>query len=227
MNLFTESERQVPEKTSVAIARAIRAAILDGRLAPGEFLRESQLAASLGTSRTPIREALIMLEREGLVQGSPNRGSTVRRYDRGDLEDLYNIRAALEGHSAREAASRIDHQAIEELRESCDRFKAIRSARRVDVAALADENMVFHDIILRAAGSERLARMVGEVTALPSIHKSYAAYTAEHRGIVEQAHREITSALRAGDANAAADLMHAHVIWARDRALEYFDRTSG
>src|SRR5680860_567410 len=129
MSMFTKSERQVPEKTSVAIARAIRAAILDGRLAPGESLRETQLAESLGTSRTPIREALIMLEREGLVQGAPNRGSTVRRFDQDELEDLYNIRAALEGHAARQAAERLDDTAIAALEASCDRFRKLRLSK--------------------------------------------------------------------------------------------------
>jgi DNA-binding GntR family transcriptional regulator len=224
--MFTNAERQVPEKTSVAIARAIRAAILDGRLAPGESLRETQLAESLGTSRTPVREALIMLEREGLVQGAPNRGSTVRRFDQDELEDLYNIRAALEGHAARQAAARVDDAAIAALEESCDRFRKLRRSKNMHVPDLTDENMTFHEIILEAAGSERLATMVHEVTALPSIHKSYKGYTDEHRRTVEEAHRAITAALKARDAEAAAELMHAHVLWARDRALAWFAQSS-
>jgi DNA-binding GntR family transcriptional regulator len=226
MSLFTSSEKRVPEKTSVAIARAIRAAILDGRLAPGEPLRESQLAESLGTSRTPIREALILLEREGLVQGTPNKGSTVRMYDREELEDLYNIRAALEGHAAREAARRVDDEAILLLEDSCDRFRKLRRSKNIRVPDLTNENMVFHDIILRAAGSGRLARMVAEVTALPSIQKAYMSYTDAHRKTVEEAHRAITAALKARDGEAAAELMQAHVLWARDRALAWFSRPS-
>ena len=220
--MFTEAERQLPERTSVVIARTIRAAILDGRLAPGEPLREVQLAGSLGTSRTPIREALILLEREGLVEGAPNRGATVKRYDRAELEELYNIRAALEGHAAREAASRMSHEFIESLEASCDRFHDLRTATEIVPPRLTEENLVFHGIILDAAGSERLERMVGEVTALPSIHKAYMSYSAEHRETVEHAHREIAAALAAHDATAAAELMQAHVLWAKDRALARF-----
>ena len=226
MSLFTSSERQVPEKTSVAIARAIRAAILDGRLPPGEPLRESQLADSLGTSRTPIREALILLEREGLVQGTPNKGSTVKTYDRAELEDLYNIRAALEGHAAREAAPRLDDEAVARLEESCDRFRKLRRSKNIHVPDLTNENLVFHDIILNAAGSERLARMVAEVTALPSIHNAYKSYTDAHRKTVEEAHRAITAALKERNEELAAELMHSHVLWARDRALAWFDSSS-
>lgn len=224
--MFTKSERQSPEKTSVAIARAIRSAILDGRLAPGEALRETQLAEGLGTSRTPVREALILLEREGLVQGAPNRGSTVRRYDREELDDLYKIRAALEGLAAREAAQQMDHDTLAELEESCDRFRKLRTSKSIKVPKLTEENMTFHDVILRAAGSARLAAMVREVTALPSIHNSYTGYTDAHRETVEEAHRAITAALRAHDGEGAAELMQAHVLWARDRALAWFDRRS-
>lgn len=222
--MFTKSERKIPEKTSVAIARAIRAAILDGRLEPGEPLRETQLAESLGTSRTPVREALILLEREGLVQGVPNRGSTVRRYDREELDELYKIRAALEGLAAREAAERMDDETLAALEESCQRFRKLRTSENIKVPKLTEENMTFHEVIHRAAGSARLAAMVREVTALPSIHNSYTGYTDEHRATVEEAHRAITAALRARDGEAAADLMQAHVLWARDRALVWFDR---
>jgi len=220
--MFTDSERRLPEKTSVVIARTLRAAILDGRLAPGEPLREVQLAGSLGTSRTPVREALILLEREGLVEGAPNRGSTVKRYERDELEELYNIRAALEGHAAREAATRMSGDVVEALEASCDRFRRLRTAREVVVPRLTDENLTFHNIILDVAGSERLTRMVNEVTALPSIHTAYMAYSDDHRETVEEAHRGIAAALADGDGVLAAERMQAHVLWAKDRALARF-----
>ncbi|MGE3813540.1 MAG: GntR family transcriptional regulator [Candidatus Nanopelagicales bacterium] len=222
--LFSESERRLPEKTSVVIARTIRAAILDGRLAPGEPLREVQLAGSLGTSRTPVREALILLESEGLVEGAANRGSTVKRYERAELEELYDIRAALEGHAARAAAARMEDGVVEALEASCDRFRRLRTARQIVVPCLTEENLTFHNIILSVAGSDRLTRMVKEVTALPSIHTAYMAYSDEHRETVEEAHRGITAALAAGDALASAERMQAHVLWAKERALARFSQ---
>lgn len=227
VTIFTEADRPLPERTSAVIARTIRGAILDGRLVPGEPLREAQLADSLGTSRTPVREALLLLEHEGLVTGSPNRGATVTRYDRDELVELYSIRAALEGHAARIAATRLTTDAVEALAASCERFRVLRAAVHVDVPVLIEENLTFHGIILNVAGSERLTRMVNEVTALPSLHKSYMSYSDAHRQTVEEVHRAIAAALADRDAEGAASLMQAHVIWARDRALEHFSSKSG
>src|SRR5712691_6146739 len=106
---------------SVAAAELIREAILDGRLQPGERLKEERLARELGISRTPVREALLILQGEGLVEASPNRGATVRTHDADDLDDLYQLRALLEGFATRRAAARVTDEALERLRESCDR----------------------------------------------------------------------------------------------------------
>jgi DNA-binding GntR family transcriptional regulator len=214
----------VVEKTSVVLARTIRAAILDGRLEPYQPLPEVELSRQLGTSRTPIREALLLLEREGLVEAAPNRGSTVKGYEPAELEELYTLRAVLEGHAARAAAARIDDRELERLEESCDRFGKLRTSAE-NLSELADENLRFHDVILRAADSSRLTRMVREVTAVPPIYRSYMAYSDEHRKTVESAHRGITEALRARDAEGAAELMQAHVIWARDLAMKHFPQT--
>src|SRR5579864_4506652 len=89
---------------SAAATELIREAILDGRLEPGARLKEEELARELGISRTPVREALLVLQAEGLIVAEPNRGASVRRHDAEDLHDLYQLRALLEGHAARRAA---------------------------------------------------------------------------------------------------------------------------
>ena len=96
-------------------------AILEGELKPGERLRAEALAQRFGTSRTPIREALLQLEAQGLVEVEPNRGAVVRTFDRDDLRDLYEVRALLEPHAAARAAHA--HHArddIERLDALCD-----------------------------------------------------------------------------------------------------------
>lgn len=223
--MFSPSERQVVEKTSMALVRTIRAAILDGRLQPNQPLPEVELAQQLGTSRTPIREALLLLEREGLVEAVPNRGATVKMYDPQELEELYNLRAVLEGHAARLAATRVTERDVRRLDESVERFGKLRITNEV-LPELVDENFTFHDVILQAAGSERLSRMVREVTAVPLIYKSYMAYSEEHRSKVEDDHRAIADALKQGDATRAAELMQSHVLWARDLALAHFPETT-
>jgi DNA-binding GntR family transcriptional regulator len=225
MSIFSPEERQVSERTSVVLARTIRAAILDGRLEPYQALPEVELSRQLGTSRTPIREALLLLEREGLVEGVPNRGSTVKGYEPHELNELYTLRAVLEGHAARTAAGRIEKRDLVRLTESCERFGKLRTSGE-NLTQLADENFTFHELILRAANIDKLTRMVREVTAVPPIYRSYMAYSDDNRKTVERAHRAIVKALAQGDGERAAEQMQAHVIWARDLAMKHFPPSS-
>ena len=154
---------------SVAATELIREAIIDGRLEPGRRLKEEELARELGISRTPIREALLMLQAEGLVDAIPNRGAMVRVHNAEDLEDLYQLRALLEGYAARRAGTRITDEQLDELRASCDRFDALDS--ETELRELVRENMVFHSTILDIAGSARLAGMVRRVIELPLVYQ--------------------------------------------------------
>jgi DNA-binding GntR family transcriptional regulator len=199
---------------STAAAELIRAAIVDGRLEPGRRLKEEELARELGISRTPVREALRVLQTEGLLDGSPNRGAAVRSYDADDLDDLYQLRAVLEGFAARKAAERIGADALNVLQCSCERFVALRA--KEDVDELVRENVRFHDTILEAAGSERLAEMVRKVVQLPLVYRSYHWYSAEQKLISEHYHRQLTAALAARAAERAELLMKEHVLEARD-----------
>jgi DNA-binding GntR family transcriptional regulator len=220
MSVFPASDRVVAEKTSTAVARVIRAAILDGRLAPDQPLREIELARQLGTSRTPIREALLLLEKEGLVAAAPHRGSTVKRYDARDLSELYGLRAVLEGYAAREAAVLITDSEVGRLEASCDRYAKLRDSARL-LPQLVEENFRFHEVILDAAASSRLADMVHQLTAVPIVYKSYIKYSEENRRGAEAQHRAIAEALKARDGDRAADLMERHVLWARDLAIAH------
>src|SRR6187431_2890956 len=94
-------------------------AILEGDLKPGERLRAEALAQRYGTSRTPVREALLQLEAQGLVEVEPNRGAVVRPFDRADLLDLYEVRALLEPAAAARAARRIGPDDIGRLEQLC------------------------------------------------------------------------------------------------------------
>src|SRR3954464_7514575 len=118
----------------------IREAILDGELAAGERLKEDELARRLDVSRTPVREALRRLEAEGLVVVEPQRGATVRSYAPEELDDMYRLRAVLEGYAARRAAERISEADLDELRKSCDRFSRLAARKRVTPRELAREN---------------------------------------------------------------------------------------
>jgi DNA-binding GntR family transcriptional regulator len=204
---------QLVRNASVAATEVIRQAILDGRLEPGSRLKEEELARELGISRTPVREALLLLQAEGLVDATPNRGATVRSHDADDLRDLYQLRALLEGYAARLAAARISAEEVGELWASCERFDELAET---DIRALVRENFFFHNAVLQCAGSARLSSMVRKVIETPLVYKSYIWYTPDQRRISGHYHRQITRALDAHDAERAELLMKEHVFEARD-----------
>jgi DNA-binding GntR family transcriptional regulator len=210
-----EHDREpLTRNASTVAADVIRAAIVDGRLEPGRRLKEEELARELGISRTPVREALLVLQTEGLLDSAPNRGATVRAYEAEDLDDLYQLRAVLEGFAARRAATRVSRDDVARLAESCKRFEELRAGD--DLTELVRENVRFHDIILEAAGSPRLARLVRGVVQLPLVYRSFYWYSPEQKLISEHYHRQLTTALAARDAERAEIVMKEHVLEARD-----------
>jgi DNA-binding GntR family transcriptional regulator len=211
---------------SALAAAVIREAIVDGRLTPGMRLKEEGLAAELGISRTPIREALLLLQAEGLVEAIPNRGAFVRSYEPADLWDMYDLRAVLEGHAARRAAERISAEQLDELRESCARFDTlVERAIPPDlesVQELVRENLLFHETVLAAAANKRLTGMVRQVVAAPLVYKSYIWYSPDQARASAYAHRQLTHAFEQHDAERAELLMREHVYEARDVLAAHF-----
>ena len=206
------------ERAGNLIAHEIRRAILEGRLEPGDVLREEQLARELGTSRTPVREALIELRNEGLVEARATRRAVVRAYDAAELLDIYRLRAALEGHAARLAAERATPEAVRNLDASLRRFHDL-AGQEGAIGELVTENLAFHAVIADATGVPRLQKMIDQVMIIPKRYRAYAAYTLEHRSTVERDHGAIADAIRAHDADAAAALMEQHVRWTGDIAV--------
>ena len=191
---------------------ALRAAILDGLIAPGERLRAEALAARFGTSRTPIREALLMLEREGMVLVEPNRGAVVRPFDPADLIDLYEVRALIEPHAALRAAGRISEPALQRLGELC------RLAERhgATVPEQIELNEEFHALVVAAAESPRLESALRGVAGIPRAFRS--AFWADARQRQESlfCHRELVRALEVRQGDLAEAVMRMHILGAKD-----------
>jgi DNA-binding GntR family transcriptional regulator len=209
-----DGQAPLARNASVAATELIRAAIMDGRLEPGHRLKEEELARELGISRTPVREALLFLQAEGLVESAPNRGATVRSYEPEEIEDMYDLRALLEGHAARRSAMRISQAEVRRLHESNERFALLEVGD--DVTELIAENLVFHNAILEAAGSERLGQMVRKVIELPLVYKSFYWYSPEQKHMSGHYHEQLAIALEARDAERAELVMKEHVFEARD-----------
>ncbi len=216
-NVLVEGGPPLSRSASAAAGDVIREAIIDGRLVPGQRLKEEELARELGMSRTPVREALLLLQSEGLIESIPRRGATVRSYAVNDLDDMYQLRAVLEGYAARRAATRISRDDVARLEESCARFDRLRADD--DLRDLVKENLFFHNVILEAAGSGRLGPLVRNVIEVPLVYKSFYWYSPEQKLISEHYHKQLTRALGAGDAKRAEMIMTEHVLEARDFLL--------
>jgi DNA-binding GntR family transcriptional regulator len=203
---------------------ALRAGILDGRHGSGARLGEIEVAADLGLSRTPVREALRRLGSEGLVELLPNRGARVRTWTAQDLEETYELRAVLEGLGARRAAGRADAAVLAELDELATRMTTVDPSLGHrppgDFAELAALNGRFHALIVRTAGSAQLAATLDGLVQLPLVMRTYRRYTPAALARSHSHHREIVDALRAGDGAWAESVMRSHVLAARSVLLD-------
>jgi DNA-binding GntR family transcriptional regulator len=183
-------------------------AILEGALKPGERLRAEALAQRYGTSRTPVREALLQLEAQGLVQLEPNRGAVVKTFDAGDLLDLYEVRALLEPAAAARAALRIGDDDIARLEALCE------EADGASVEQLIAGNEAFHRIIGEAAGSPRLSVAMRAVAGIPRAFRAAFWRSEEQRAESLLCHRRLVTAFRTRDAALAEAVMRMHILGA-------------
>ncbi|WP_447003511.1 GntR family transcriptional regulator [Saccharothrix isguenensis] len=190
-------------------ADRIREAILAGVFPPGSPVREVELAASLDVSRGSVREGLAVLEREGLVRSAWHRGTKVIDLTVQDAEEVYSVRAALEGLAGRGAIGRVDLDALGRLVDTMARRLAV-GAPSTELLALDIE---FHDAIYEAAGNRRLldawhaVRSQVHLFQLTRIRLGYPDY----RAVVVDEHRSIVRLLEAGDADAVAHHASEHV----------------
>jgi DNA-binding GntR family transcriptional regulator len=146
-----------PLALSLWIADIVRERIR-GELAPGARLVESDIATEFGISRSPIREALRLLERDGLVELIPHKGAVVTPIDVRDVEDIYAARMAVEGLAARYTAERMTEEGLAELQAAFERVAA--AARRNDLDAYLAESSRFFAIEWRIAANRWLTRMI-------------------------------------------------------------------
>lgn len=218
--------RRLAEVRGVSLAdqarEAIRAAILDGRIKPEERVTIEHIAAELGISRTPVREALKALEVDGLVRLLPHRGAVVERFARDELDHRYCIRAMLEGYAA-ELACRADPLGIADLLDAnCNRLAALVASADVadpqQVQPLGELNVQFHAIIREASRSPTLIRLL-ETLRNPLAFTLYYWSAPERQHASIEAHRQIAAAFRTRKPALARRLVERHLLDARDHLM--------
>jgi DNA-binding GntR family transcriptional regulator len=188
------------------VAALIRELIITGELAPGEQLRQRDLAQRFAVSQTPVREAMRRLESEGLLTCDTHRGFTVAAPDDGRIEENFQIRAALESLGASLAARRIDTSGLARLHDLNDKMRVLAE----DDPAYAELNREFHFTVYSCAGSPLLLSLMRLLWASlhggPRVARTHAESARQHA--------EILAALAAGDAAAASARTYEHIMGA-------------
>lgn len=191
------------------VYRYLRDAIVKGELKPGERLVEQVIAEELGLSKTPVREAITRLEREGLVTTLPQRRSEVRRLSEKDVEDLMELRALLEAFAAKKAAERCDEESLAEL-EGC--LAAMEEALADgDLERYKSEDLAFHELILEKAGSQLLAQVLARIRNQISLVMSTSVQVPGRPQASLAEHRAILQAIQARCGEETEDLTRAHL----------------
>jgi DNA-binding GntR family transcriptional regulator len=194
----------------------LRESILRGDRAPGDVLAETEIAARLGVSRGPVREALAVLEREGLVVSPPNRRARVVELGLRDIEEIYSMRRSLEQLAAQRAVRNITDGDLSGMRATLRDMAAAFDRR--DLVELSLLDVAFHDHIYVASKHRRLQRAWADLRSqvvLFLVHRNTNALTS--REVVVGEHGAIVDALANGDADRLTRLIEDHLLGAYER----------
>jgi DNA-binding GntR family transcriptional regulator len=201
-----------------SVYNTLRGAIVDGQLDPGDSLIEWHVARQFGTSRTPVREALLRLEAEGLAFRVPRRGLVVRHVSEHEVLEVYAVRLELEGLAAREAAREALPSDIAHLRWVNQRLgEAIKSGDAAGVPALTNE---FHQSLASAAHNNMLRRFIMQAQDWTRRVGTPTVALPGRRGRAVREHERIIDAIAARDAEMAETLAREHIATGREFQLE-------
>ena len=200
------------------VAEALREAIKEGLLAPGQRLMEIQLAEELGVSRTPVREAVRKLELEGYVVMMPRRGTYVANLSIRDVNDVFEIRTALDSLACGLAAERITEDELERLQRLLVMIG--EHIEKGDMEKIVETDTRFHDLLYQAS---RNTRLVGIISNLREQLTRFRAASMSFPGRLKETleeHKELVDAIAQGDVQAAKHAAEAHMEKAEQTLLE-------
>jgi DNA-binding GntR family transcriptional regulator len=204
----------------------LRQAILEGALAPGDRLVEADLAAQLGVSRAPVRDALRMLEHDGLVTANGRRGRFVTVLSARDAWEVYTLREALEAMAVGIVATSCPPEVLEQAEGIVEEMHV--ASRRGDRATLSRLDVSFHRLICETADHERLLRTWDSMSTLISL-LSLQVIGAQYDDLeaVPARHRRLIDVIRAGDVEAATKAIKGHIESVAQSVVARLDATQG
>ncbi len=203
------------------VAARVRAAIVAGELGPGEHLRELDLASRFEVSRSPVRDALVQLDHEGLVRLRRHRGAVVVGLAVEDIDELHSLRLSLERLAIGLAAARARPEDLAELRRTADRIRDAAGAE--PAAVVAERDVAFHDRLYAVAGHGRLQACWAMIR--PQIYRFLVSrnfVNDDYRAIAASEHHELCDAIAAGDVDASVAMIDRHLEGAYRRLRQEY-----
>jgi DNA-binding GntR family transcriptional regulator len=192
------------ENAKERVYRALKSDIVSGVLDMGAMLNEGRLAAKYGVSKAPVREALVHLRQEGLVEALPRVGYLTSRLTMKDVDEIFELRAIVEGAAAEKAARVITDETLEKLEQPCSSFQP---GDRQSYLRFMSDNFVFHFTIAQATGNSRLAEVVARQLEQMQRLAVLRLDLDENSEALADEHRQIVVALRQRDPQLARTLM--------------------
>lgn len=231
---MTARSRRTEDLTAQAY-RTLRQMIVDGRMSPQQRLSHRTLSKDLGIGRSPVRDALLQLEAEGLIEHRPSSGIYLREITPQELEQIYELRLVNEPFAAERAAKFADAGDIARIRRVCDDLAAIakKSDPRKWFASVEHRrefcrlDMQFHGAVLDASGNALLAKLLSNAQILATTFAWDLGHGGPEwfAGIVAETfkwHRAVFEAIRSHDPKAARKAMEGHVRWAKSEIPEQY-----
>lgn len=201
---------------------SLKQAIIRGNMSPGEWLVESHIADTLGISRTPVREAIHKLEREGLIERQPRGGFTVLGLTRDDIEETFGIRAVLEGYAARLAAIKHHEKELAPLEKKIEEFEKYLVQKQQ--AELTRINTEFHDLLYALSKSPKLVHMINGLRDQIFRFRQMILKESKMAKISNEDHKQMLAFIRKRDADGVEALVRGHIIRGQEMVLEAYDR---
>jgi len=209
------------QKQSVPLSRQayneIKEAIIQYALKPGDPLIEEQIAKNFNFSRTPVREALKMLQNEGLVKIIPNKGAFVTEITKSDIEEIFVLREVLECTALKLAVQRVNEDELSELETLLNKAEVDAKKNKRDSSIESD--LKLHELIIKASGYKKISEILN-VLNVQLLRSRYIGITV--KGRIEksiQEHKEILLAMKKRDGHLAEKLLKNHIRNVRDNLL--------
>ena len=204
------------------VFESLKHSIVRGKISSGEWLVESHIAETLGISRTPVREAIHKLEREGLIERQPRGGFTVLGLEREDIEETFGIRSVLEGYAARLAAVKHVAQELEDLENKIDEFQTALNHKKMNL--LPAINTEFHDLLYSLSKSTKLIKIINGLRDQIYRYRQMILKERKFASTSNLDHKKMLQYIRKRDAEGAERLVRDHILRGQEMVLKEYDR---